>query len=164
MGTGIALAVVLAAAALVVSLTRESGPSAGPTASDEVQQAGTSDTSQVDRALCEELAPLVRESEESGKRFVNLGRTGTPERDAGIPDFRREVEDWSRRIQPILDEDAGPPRYLTRTLQRFVDYTRIYASSIRPGPATEFDAAAWNNRVVNYGGPLELCRSLGIEW
>jgi hypothetical protein len=161
-GVGVALAVVLAAAALVVSLTKEGAASIDRGHSETTSAAG--DTTDADRALCEDVGPLLRESGESGRRFVNLGRTGTPERDAGITEYRQEVEDWSRRIQPILDADGGPPRHLTRTLQRFVDYTLVYARSIRTGPATEFDAAAWNNRVVNYGGPLELCRSLGIEW
>jgi hypothetical protein len=164
MGIGVALAVVLAAAALVVSLTRDSGASAGPTASDGMQQADTIDISDADRTLCEEIAPLLRESIDEGKRFVNQGQSGTPARDAAIPGYRADVVDWVGRIQPLLDEHAEPPRYLTRSLQAFIDYTHLYAENIRPGPQNEVDAAAWNSRVVAYGGPFGRCQELGVEW
>jgi hypothetical protein len=158
------MAVVLAAAALVVSLTRGSGTSAETSASEAVQQAGTADTSNADRALCEEIAPLLRESIEDGKRFVNQGQSGTPERDAAIPGYRADVADWIGRIQPLLDKHAEPSRPLTRALQAFIDYTHLYAENIRPGPQNEVDAAAWNNRVVAYGGPFNKCHQLGVTW
>jgi hypothetical protein len=126
--------------------------------------AAASDTSAADKALCNAVAPLLRESADDGKNFVNLGNTGTPERDGGIPAYRAQVEDWVSRIQPILDAHADPPRYLTRSLQQLIDYTRSYAENIRPGPETEPDAAAWNNRVVAYGGPFEVCHKLGVNW
>jgi hypothetical protein len=164
MGTGIALAVVLAAAALVVSLTKGSGASTDAMVNAGAQHANTSDTSNVDRTLCEEIAPLVRESIDDGKRFVNQGQSGTPERDAAIPGYRADVVDWVSRIQPLLDSHAEPPRYLTRALQAFIDYTQLYAENIRPGPQNEVDAAAWNNRVVAYGGPFNRCQQLGVKW
>jgi hypothetical protein len=162
MGTGIALAVVLAAAALVVSLTKGSGASPDPRPAETAPSA--IDTADTDKALCEEVAPLMEESVEIGRRFVNLGRTGTSERDAGIPGFRAEVEDWVKRIQPVVDQHAEPPRYLTRTLQDYIDDTRLYAASIRPGPESEFDRAAWAERVVAYGGPFGECPKYGVKW
>jgi hypothetical protein len=170
-GAGIAIAlatvaVVLAAAALIVSVVRggDSSAPASPTAQPSTSPTAASDTTAADKALCEEVAPLLRESAEDGKNFVNLGHTGTPERDGGIPAYRAQVEDWVSRIQPILDAHADPPRYLTRSLQQLVDYTRSYAENIRPGPETEPDTAAWNNRVVAYGGPFEVCHKLGVNW
>jgi hypothetical protein len=165
MGVGVALAVVLAAAALVVSLTRDRGissSSADPGVAFPPNSTG--DTAEADKALCEDVAPLMEESVEIGKRFVNLGRTGTPERDAGIPGFRAEVEDWVKRIQPVVDKYAEPPRYLTRTMQDYIDDTRLYAASIRPGPESEFDRAAWAERVVAYGGAFGECPKYGVKW
>jgi len=161
---GIVVALLLGAAALVVALTgvgRQPAPGAAPRLSKPTSSASTDDA---DRALCEAIAPLLRESAEAGKNFVNLGHSGTPERDAGIPQYRANVEDWVGRIQPILDAHAEPPRFLTRTTQQFIDYTLLYAETIRPGEGTEADAAAWNNRVVAYGGPFYVCHKLGVQW
>jgi hypothetical protein len=123
-----------------------------------------SDTTAADKALCQAIAPLMAESADIGKKFVNLGHTATPERDAGIPQFQADVEDWARRIEPIVDDDPGPPRFLTRTLQRYIDDTRLYAASIRPGPETEYDREAWADRVVAYGGAFAECPKVGVQW
>jgi len=171
-GAGLAIAlgivaILVAVAALVVALVRggESSPPASPTAQPSTSStAASADTSAADKALCEAVGPLLRESIDSGKAFVNLGLSGTPERDGGIPGYRAQVEDWVSRIQPILDAHADPSRYLTRTLQQFIDYTRAYAENIRPGPAADPDGAAWNNRVIAYGGPFEVCHKLGVNW
>jgi hypothetical protein len=168
-GTAIALAtvaVVLAAAALIVSVVRggDSSAPASPTAQPSKSPTAASDTSAADKALCEAVGPLLRESIDSGKAFVNLGFSGTPQRDDAIPGYRAQVEDWVGRIQPVLDAHAEPPRYLTRSLQQFIDYTRAYAENIQPGPATDPDGAAWNNRVIAYGGPFEVCHKLGVNW
>jgi hypothetical protein len=160
------LAVLLAGAALVVALVRggQSSTTAATTAQPSTSVVPAADTSAADKSLCEAVAPLLRESADEGKAFVNLGHTGTPERDAAIPGYRAQVEDWVSRIQPMLDTHADPPRYMTRMLQQLIDYTRSYAENIQPGPATEADEAAWNNRVVAYGGPFEVCHKLGVNW
>jgi hypothetical protein len=170
-GVAIALggvAVVLAVAALVVALARSGESSAPATLTAQLPTASTAapsaDTVAADKALCEAISPLMAESADIGKRFVNLGHTGTPERDAGIPQFQAAVEDWAKRIQPIADAHSDPPRYLTRTLQRYIDDTRLYAASIRPGPETDFDRAAWADRVVSYGGPFSECPKVGVQW
>jgi hypothetical protein len=106
----------------------------------------------------------MHESNETGKAFVNLGHSGTPPRDAGIPDYEASVLDWAKRIQPILDGQADADPFLRRTLQRMVDDIRIYATSIRPGPETDADAAAWNDATVAYGGPYDVCHRLGVQW
>jgi hypothetical protein len=156
MGVGIGLAVALAAVALVVSLTRGSGASAEPTT---VQP----DLVQADRSLCQAIEPLIKESSSRKNAFVALGRTGTPERDAGIPEFVRETKDWIERSQGVLDSHAEPPRYLTRTLQRYIDDMRLYAASLRPGPAADADTAAWTDSLVALSGPFEVCGDLGVE-
>lgn len=167
LGVGVVIAILLAAAALVVAVTGVGGQPVAPPTNDASRSStptSQGDTAGADRDLCNDVAPLLRESADDGKSFVNLGENGTPERDAGIAHYRATVEDWVSRIQPVLDAHANPPRYLTRMLQQLVDFTRSYAENIRPGPATDFDVAAWNNRVVAYGGPFQVCHKLGVNW
>jgi hypothetical protein len=164
---GVVLAIALGSAALIVSLLHVGGSSTQSTAtvsSSPATSSASGDTTEVDRALCQAIGPLLRESAEDGKAFVSLGHTGTPERDAGVPDYRKKVDDWVDRMQPILDKYANPPRYLTRTTQGFIDFTHSYADNIGPGVATDPDTAAWNNRSVAYGGPLSVCNGLGVTW
>jgi hypothetical protein len=165
----VVLAIVMGAAGVIlgiVGLVREPSttPSAAPATSVPPTASAPANTEAADKSLCQAIAPLMKESADIGKSFVNLGHTGTPERDAGIPQFRAAVEDWATRIQPIVDAHANPPRYLTRTLQRYIDDTRLYAENIRPGPETDFDRSAWADRVVAYGGPFGECPKLGVQW
>lgn len=168
-GLAIALGVVatvLAVAALIVALVRggDSSSSATPTPQPTTSSTPTAgrDTTAADKVLCEAIAPLMKESSERKTAFVALGRTGTPERDAGVQDFRDETQDWVRRAQNVLDEHAAPPRYFTRTLQRYIDDMRLIAANMRTGPATESDTAAWNDSLVALAGPFEVCGKLGI--
>jgi hypothetical protein len=169
MTVGLAITALLATAALVVGIIAISRPTtttpvnrtpsaASPTTS------GATDTTAADRNLCEAVGPLLRESDETGKAFVNLGQSGTPARDAGIPGYEASVLDWVKRIQPVLDSHSEADPFLRRTLQRMVDDIRIYATSIRPGPETAPDAAAWNDASVAYGGPFDVCHRLGVQW
>ena len=159
-GLGIVVAIALAAAALVVSLTNtHETPAAQPAPPSTNQPVSTT---AADRALCEAIAPLMRESADRGKAFVNLGHTGTPERDAGIPSFASDTNNWAQRAQDVLDAHSAPPRYLTRMLQRFVDDRRAYAASLQPGPATDADGAAWNDSLVAASGPYQVCGDLGV--
>ena len=164
---GIVVAVVLSAAALVVgivALVRQPGPSltATPTSAPVTTSAG--DTSAADKALCEKVGPRLKEIADIGRNFVALGRTGTPERDAGIAKYRAAVQNWTNGIQPILDANANPSRYLTRTLQSFVDLNQLYADNIRPGDEQPSDSEAWNAGTTAYGGPLTVCQRLGVTW
>jgi hypothetical protein len=165
-GIGIAVAIVLAAAALVISLItahhNSSTPAAQPTSQPTNQPASTADS---DNALCEAIAPLIKESSARGKAFVNLGHSGTPERDAGIPSYTADTTDWVKRAQAVLDkhvDPASPPGFLMRSLQRYVDDKHSYVVSIRPGPATDADNAAWNDSLVALSGPFDVCDGLGV--
>ncbi|KUI36229.1 hypothetical protein [Mycobacterium sp. GA-2829] len=153
---GVAAAIILAAAALVVSLTK--GDAAAPGAA-----AVTPNLIEADRSLCEAIEPLIKESSAQKNAFVALGRTGTPERDAGIAEFASQTKDWVGRSQDVLDDHSEPPRYLTRTLQRYIDDMRLYAASLRPGPAADADTAAWTDSLVALSGPFEVCGDLGVE-
>jgi ribosomal protein L16 Arg81 hydroxylase len=104
----------------------------------------------------------MREAADRGKAFVNLGHTGTPARDAGIPAFLADTNNWAQRAQQALDAHAATPRYVTRMFQRFIDDRQAYASSVRPGPEIEADAAAWNDSLVAASGPYQVCGDLGI--
>jgi hypothetical protein len=157
---------VLSAAALIVALVR-GGQSTAP--STPTAQSATPSTSSAgadttaDKALCEAIAPLIKESTEQKNAFVALGHTGTPERDAGIPDFRSKTQEWVGQAQQVLDEHSIPPRYVTRTLQRYIDDMRLYVASIRPGPATDADTATWTDSLATLGGPFEVCNALGVS-
>jgi hypothetical protein len=165
-GIGIAVAIALAATALVISLItahrNSSTPAAQPPSQPTNQAAATADS---DKTLCEAIAPLIKESSERGKTFVNLGHTGTPERDAGIPSYVADTTDWVKRAQAVLDEHfnpASPPGFLMRSLQRYVDDKHAYVVSIRPGPGTDADNAAWNDSLVALSGPFDVCDGLGV--
>lgn len=166
-GFGVALAVVLSAAALIVgviALVRQPGTAVTATPPSSSPATPVGDTSAADKALCKEVGPLLREVVDEGKRFVALGDPGTPERDSGIPAFRRAIEDWATRIQPILDNGSASSPYLKRTLQTEVDFKQLYATNIRPGPEQITDAQAWNIAAIAHGGPWEVCHALGVTW
>jgi hypothetical protein len=166
---GLVTTILLAIAALVVGIIAISRPTSSPSPNRTPPAAspstsGPANTTSADRELCEDAGPLLRESNETGKAFVNLGRSGTPARDAGIPQYEASVLDWVKRIQPVLDDHPAADPFLRRTLQRMIDDIRVYATSIRPGPETDADAAAWNDATVAYGGPFDVCHRLGVQW
>ena len=162
-GIGIATAVALSAAALVVSLVNTGGdaPPASPQPTATPSSTAPTGSTAADKALCETIAPLIKESADRGKAFVALGHTGTPERDAGIAPFLSDTMDWVRRAEDALSAHPSPG-YLSRSLQRYIDDRRSYAASLRPGPETEADAAAWNDSLVAAGGSYQVCGDLGV--
>jgi hypothetical protein len=164
-GIGIAVAIALAAAALVISLIaahRNSSTLAAQPPSQPTNQAAS--TADSEKALCEAIAPLIKDAAAQGKAFAALGDYGTPPRDAGIPEFVAQTSDWVKRAQTAVDQhvSTGPPDYLMRSLQRFIDDRRAYASNIRPGPVTDGDTAAWNDSKVAAAGMIEVCGDLGV--
>ena len=167
---GLPSAILLAIAALIVGivgLNRTAGTTSSTSQTSSATSSSpspTSDTTAADRKLCEAVGPLLHESDETGRAFVNLGHTGTPARDAGIANYQSSVSDWVKRIQPVLDSHPDADSFLRRTLQRMIDDIRLYASNIRPGTAVDADAAAWNDATVAYGGPIEVCRQVGVQW
>jgi hypothetical protein len=169
---GVALGVVVLGAAAAVKGSVGHDPPAEPQAATASSAPVTSvpatsapaNTEAADKGLCEAIAPLMREASDSKTAFVNLGRAGTSQRDAAIPQFQTAIRDWADRAQKAFDENAGPPRYLTRMVQRYIDDVREYAASIRPGPATDADAAALDDSVVALGGAVEVCPAVGVQW
>ena len=162
---GLALAaVLLSTAALVVALiglVRE--PDQASRAEPSPPATTTAATDLGDQALCEKIAPLIKESSRNKTDFTGLGEPGSPERNAEVPSFVEKTQDWASRAQKILDEHAEPPRYLTRTLQRYIDDLRLFVDGLRPGPSPDSDRAIWTDVVAALNGPLQVCAALGVE-
>lgn len=159
-----ALALLIAVAALIVAivaLNREPPPTPSPQATPTQQQVPTPDA---DRKLCEAIGPLMKENDDRSNAFLATGQPGSPEQDAALPKFVTDTQDWARRTQQTLDANANPPRLLTRTLQRYIDDMQLFVASVRPGPGTKYDEAAWTDSIVAYGGPLSICQALGVQW
>ncbi len=163
---GITITLMIATAALIMAIIAVNRHSPTPATLKPSTTVPTSngDTTEADRELCTTAGPLLRERADIGKAFVNTGETGSPERDSAIPRFREQVEGWAGRIQPVIDANRSADSFLSRTLQRMIDDTLLYAEGIRPGPATEYDQLAWNDSVVAYGGPFFRCHQLGVTW
>jgi hypothetical protein len=119
------MAISLATAALVVGILAISQPTSSPSPNRtppaaSLTAAGPTDTTSAYRELCEAVGPLLRESNDTGKAFVNLGATGTPPRDAGIPDYEASVLNWVKRIPwnkgcPPPSHTPENPKLLTPT-------------------------------------------------
>jgi hypothetical protein len=161
MAVGVVLAILLAVTALVialVSLLSETAPA--PVANSSNPQAATV----ADKALCQAIGPLMKENDDRSNAFLASGQPGTPQRDAALPKFVSDTQDWARRTQQVLDAHANPPRLTTRALQRYIDDMQLFVASVRPGPGTQYDEAAWTDSIVAYGGPLAACQQLGVSW
>jgi hypothetical protein len=164
----LAITALLATAALVIGIVAISRPPA--TSANSASSAAPStaapgrDTTAADRALCNAIAPLMTESDRSSHEFVDSAPDGSPERDAAIPKYRTETEDWARRTQAVLDGHSDAQGYLRRTLQRFIDDSKLYVANLRPGPAKTSATEAWADSLVAYGGPLAICYDLGVQW
>lgn len=160
------VAILLAGAALVVSLVRkpetpvtaQPTPTPTTTASTQAQQIFVDDA---DRSLCQAIAPLMKESDEHAREFAAYSNN-SPEQKAALSRYRAFTEDWAKRIQAVLNGYADPPRYLTRVLQRFIDDTLLYAGVDSVGD--EIGVNTWKMSLSDYGGPLGRCRSLGVNW
>jgi hypothetical protein len=158
---GIVLAIVLVVTALVIALVSLfSQPALPPAASSSSPQAATA----ADKALCQAIGPLMKENDDRSNAFLASGQPGTPQRDAALPKFVSDTQDWARRTQQVLDAHSNPPRFTTRALQRYIDDMQLFVASVRPGPGTQYDEAAWTDSIVAYGGPLATCQQLGISW
>jgi hypothetical protein len=103
---GMALTFALAVAALVVglvALTRQP-TSATPAGAPSNPQVSSAD----DKALCQAIAPLMKENDDRSNAFLATGQAGSPERDAALPKFVSDTRDWARRTQqdPQVVQDA----------------------------------------------------------
>lgn len=160
------VAVLLSTAALIVaviSALRDPLPTSSSVSTSETSTARPADVQAVDRDLCEEIAPLIKESSRNKNNFSGLGAQGSPERNAGITDFVERTQDWASRAQQVLDAHTDPPRYLTRSLQRYIDDMRLFVDGLRPGPGHDSDQAVWTDSIAALNGPVMVCSQLGVE-
>ena len=158
---GVGLTFAVAVAALVIALVAlTTQPTPATTSSARSPQVSPAD----DKALCQAIAPLMKENDDRANAFLGTGAPGSPERDAALPKFVSDTQDWARRTQAVLDAHANPPRFVTRALQRYIDDMQLFVASVRPGPGTQYDEAAWTDSIEAYGGPLATCQALGIGW
>ena len=116
-----------------------------------------------DRSLCQVLPDLMRERNSADAAYQALP-VGSAERSAAIPAYKSGVQDWAGRMEAVLAAHAQPDRYLTRTLQRYLDDTLLYAQNIYPNKSDPFDKVTWDTGAVDYGGALGRCNQLGIGW
>lgn len=163
-GVSVCAAIVVAAVALEDGRRPINQPQAAPPI---VSTAPQVDGRAADRALCQQVQPMMAESIAFSKTFAGTGAPGSPERDAAIPGFRVTVKQWADRMQIPLDSASTPPRFLTRSLQRYVDDLHLYASNIARGPENNIDRAvndhAWNDATVALAGVMETGRQLGVN-
>ena len=161
MAMGVVLAAVLAVAALVVAVVAlVTRPTPAPAVSAPSPQAITD----ADKALCQAIGPLMKENDDRSNAFLATGEAGSPERDAALSKFVSDTQGWAHRTQQALDTHANPPRFTARALQRYIDDMQLFVASVRPGPGTQYDEAAWTDSIVAYGGVLTACQQLGISW
>jgi hypothetical protein len=158
--------VLLGVAALVLSIiTATRGPEPAPrpeTPKAEPQELFDEGS---DKTLCQAIGPLMKESDESKQAYQASGVPGSPERAAAMAKFKTDTLDWASRIQEVLNSHSEPPRYLTRTLQEYIDGMLLYTENIYPDRQPDsFDKVTWDSAVVAYGGPLGTCQKLGALW
>ncbi|HEY9264206.1 hypothetical protein QQA43_31475 (plasmid) [Mycolicibacterium vanbaalenii] len=159
---------VLAASALVVALTTRANSgglnSAAAPAGDPAASSSAASTEHADRALCTAIAPLMTEYDKTSSAWIGLGDPGTPARDAALPKFKADTEEWVGRVEAVMQEHPGVQPRLTRTLERHIDDLWLLVNNIEPGPERTYDKAAWTDSMIAYGGPLAICYDVGIRW
>jgi hypothetical protein len=118
-----------------------------------------------DRPLCQAIAPLMREASDRTNAFLRTGVPDSPARLDAIAKFKAETLEWAGRIQQVLNDHAAPPRYLTRTLQRYIDGMLLYSENMYKDRGPDpFDNTTYDSAVVALGGPLGTCYKVGVRW
>ncbi|MGH3675795.1 MAG: hypothetical protein ACRDU5_08685 [Mycobacterium sp.] len=159
--------VVLAASALVVALMNggsegSTAPSPTPVSNPEPAQGLVDDA---DHALCVAIGPLMIESQDTRKSFQAVGPQNSPERKAAIPKFESDTNDWARRIQEVLNDNADPPRYLTRVLQRYIDDMTIYVVTLSPvRDSSTYETPIYDLTIMDFAGIMGRCLDVNAPW
>lgn len=168
---GLTAALGIAIAALVVALvalTHSTSLPSGQTTAAQPEKTtplpSAGNTTDADKALCNAIAPLLKRSEDQRNSFVDAGPANSPAADAALPKFVDDTKQWAEEAQRALDNDSGPPRHITRTLQRYIDDMLLYVEGIRPGRSTKYDEAAWVDASESENGPIMVCYGVGVKW
>jgi hypothetical protein len=160
------IAAVLAAAALVVAVialirpTPAAIPASAPITTTSAP-AQPQDTKTADRALCTAIAPLMTEHNRITYTYLGLGDAA---RDSALPKFISDTQDWTGRVQTILDQHPDALPFFRRSLQRFIDDRNLWVSDLKAGPLPPEVYAMWLDSVGAYSGPLHICDQLGVKW
>lgn len=163
------IACVLGAAALVVAvmalMTTQRDPVATPVAEKPISPAEELLVPDADKPLCKDIGPLLREETDRASDFVAATAPESPERRAAIPKFRSDTLDWYRRAQSILNRHLEPDRYLTRTIQSYIDGALLYSENLHDDRGPDpYDNDAYRSAIIYVGGPLAACYKLGTGW
>ena len=161
------VAILLAGAALVVSLVRkpETPVTAQPTPRrrqrHQRQRLRAADICRRCRPvhLCQAIAPLDEGIDEQTREFAALARfarTGSSD----TRDIEPSSKDGRERFRPILNKFMRATAILTRTLQRFIDDKLLYVRMVQPGHVDPVDEPTWKQASIDYGGPLGTCSKL----
>ena len=161
---GIAASLALASAALVVGGIALARHPATTAAGSTSTSASPIDTSASDKALCTAVAPALADSDKVTNAYVNLGKPGSPERDAALPKFVDDTKDWVKRGQEALDAHPDAQGYLRRSLQRYLDDFRLLTDGLRPGQLKPYNEQMYSDSNSAYNGPLTVCSHLGVKW
>lgn len=141
-----------------VTVTERPSPSPSPSTTSAAAQTAAN------RALCEAIAPLMAESDRSGKALSSQAPSTSPGWNAAMPKFISDTKDWVTRIQPIVDTHPDVDPYFHRTLQRFIDDQRNLVADLEAGPWQPYDQTIWNDGLGAWNGPQVICWDLGIKW
>jgi hypothetical protein len=166
LASGVVLAVLLGIAALVLSIraVTRSPESPPPSTAHQAEQEELF-VEDADKALCEVIGPLMREETERANAFLATGEPNSPERKGAIPKFKADTFEWANRLQSLLNKHAEPPRYLTRTLQNYIDGMLLYSENMYPDrPPDAYDNQTYDSAAIAYGGPLGTCYKVGVRW
>ncbi len=106
---------------------------------------------------------MVEQNKVSNDWF-RLGEPGSTARDAGLPKFIDDTENWVGRAEAVLAEHPGVQPRLERTMNRYLDDLWLFVNNIAPGPSEDYDKAAWIDSMIAYGGPQTICDDLGAGW
>lgn len=161
-------AAILAIGALVVGVIDLARPA--PTSSRSAPAptsptpAPPQNTTEADRALCQAISPLMADIDRISNTYMGLGPGGSPQRDSALPKFISDIQDWGKRIQPVLDSHPNVDPYFERSLQRFIDDRKLLAADLEPGPTKAYDEAIWSDSMAAMGGPLSTCYDVGVQW
>jgi hypothetical protein len=166
LAAGVALGVLLGVVALVLSIiTAVRGPETPPPPNIPQAEPQELFVDDADKPLCEAIAPLMREASDRTNAFLRTGAPDSPERLDAIANFKVETLDWAKRMQKILNDHAKPPRYLTRTLQRYIDGLLLYSENMYKDRGSDpFDNTTYDSAIVAVGGPLGTCYKVGVKW
>jgi hypothetical protein len=156
---GVGLAVLLAAAALAVSLVRGTGGDSPPAPSATARPDGSQlFVDGADREFCDAMGPLMRESSDSRNGLQRSGAPNTLERKAAIPQFVKDAYDWGARAQNLLNKYSDPPRFLTRNFQKYIDDAVMFAEGLSPTrDSSIYESQLYEFGVMDLAGLIGRC-------